>query len=99
MMQFQSSATNWVEIIDELADKQNGNSIWSIVRRLCLAATVYAIWRERNCRIFREEACSWEVVLEKICETVRLKLMGLKVKNTVVVQLVSIKGNVMMKSV
>ncbi|GJT18227.1 RNA-directed DNA polymerase, eukaryota, reverse transcriptase zinc-binding domain protein [Tanacetum coccineum] len=87
MMQFQSGATNWVEIIDELADKQNGNSIWSIVRRLCLAVIVYAIWRERNSRIFRKEACSWEVVLEKICETVRLKLMGLKVKNTVVVQL------------
>ncbi|GKB70463.1 hypothetical protein Tco_0931875 [Tanacetum coccineum] len=69
MMQFQSNVTYCEDIVDELAGKPNGNSIWSIVRRLCLATIVYAIWRERNCMIFREEGVSWEVILEKICET------------------------------
>ncbi|GKC66048.1 hypothetical protein Tco_1098646 [Tanacetum coccineum] len=38
-----------------------------------------------------------EVVLEMICETVRLKLMGLTVKNTKAVQLVAKKWNVVLK--
>ncbi|GJS47658.1 hypothetical protein Tco_0597779 [Tanacetum coccineum] len=44
-------AANWDGIIEELSEKQNGNSIWSIIRRLCLADTVYHVWQERNCRL------------------------------------------------
>ncbi|GJU04192.1 hypothetical protein Tco_1114530 [Tanacetum coccineum] len=94
LMQFQSNANVWGDIIDELAEKLNNNSIWSIVRRLCLASAVYAIWRERNNIIFRDEECSWEVTLKMICETVRLRLMGLNVKNSKAVQLVAVKWNV-----
>ncbi|GJT89551.1 RNA-directed DNA polymerase, eukaryota, reverse transcriptase zinc-binding domain protein [Tanacetum coccineum] len=43
LMQFQSNANVWGDIIDELAEKPNNSSIWSIVRRLCLAGAVYAI--------------------------------------------------------
>ncbi|GKF50553.1 hypothetical protein Tco_0147020, partial [Tanacetum coccineum] len=94
LMQFQSNANVWGDIIDELAKKLNNNSIWSIVRRLCLSSAVYAIWRERNNRVFKDEACSWEVTLKMICETVRLRLMGLNVKNSKEVQLVAVKWNV-----
>ncbi|GKA80421.1 hypothetical protein Tco_0787017 [Tanacetum coccineum] len=74
--------SGWEDIINELAKKPNECSIWSIVRRMCLATDVYSIWKERNNRVFRDETCKWEVVLGNICETMRLKLMGLKVKNS-----------------
>ncbi|GJZ38275.1 reverse transcriptase zinc-binding domain-containing protein [Tanacetum coccineum] len=51
-MRFKSNAMLWNSIVKELAEKQNGNNIWSIVRRLCLATVVCSIWRERNNRIF-----------------------------------------------
>ncbi|GJZ73668.1 reverse transcriptase zinc-binding domain-containing protein [Tanacetum coccineum] len=97
-MQFHCTAAKWDDIIEEFARTPNSNIIWSIVRRLCLAATVYAIWNERNYKIFREVTSSWEVVIEKICDTVRMKLMGLKVKNSTAVQLVSKRWNVMMST-
>ncbi|GKE71444.1 hypothetical protein Tco_1529516 [Tanacetum coccineum] len=90
-MQVQSNTAGWDNIIDEFVDISNKSSIWSIVTRLCLASAVYSIWRERNNRVFRDEVCNWEIVLEMICETVRLKLMGLTVNNTNAVQLVAKK--------
>ncbi|GKC12403.1 reverse transcriptase zinc-binding domain-containing protein [Tanacetum coccineum] len=91
MMQVQSNTVGWDNIINEFADMPNKSSVWSIVRRLCLAFAIYSIWRERNNRVFRDEVCNWEVVLEMICETVRLKLMGLTINNTKAVQLVAKK--------
>nr|GEU69171.1 RNA-directed DNA polymerase, eukaryota, reverse transcriptase zinc-binding domain protein [Tanacetum cinerariifolium] len=91
LMQFKSNADKWNDIIEELTEKHNNDSIWSIVRRLCLAGAVYAIWRERINMIFRDEQCSWEVTLKMICEIVRLGLMGLNVKNSIAVQQVVIK--------
>ncbi|GJR82280.1 hypothetical protein Tco_0153065 [Tanacetum coccineum] len=82
LMEFQSNATVWNDIVTELAVKPNKSSIWSIVRRLCLAGVVYSIWRERNNIVFRDEECNWEIVLEMICETMRLKLMGLVVNKS-----------------
>ncbi|GKF17509.1 reverse transcriptase zinc-binding domain-containing protein [Tanacetum coccineum] len=93
LMQFKSNNENWNDIIEELAGKPNNNSIWSIIRRLCLAGAVYAIWKERNSRIFRDEQCSWEITLKLICETVRLGLMGLNVKNSMAVQQAATKWN------
>ncbi|GJX79146.1 RNA-directed DNA polymerase, eukaryota, reverse transcriptase zinc-binding domain protein [Tanacetum coccineum] len=94
LMQFQGNANVWGDIIDELADKPNNSIIWSIVRRLCLTGVVYAIWKERNNRVFRDEECSWEVTLKMICENVRLRLMSLNVKNSKAVQQVAVKWNV-----
>ncbi|GJS26999.1 RNA-directed DNA polymerase, eukaryota, reverse transcriptase zinc-binding domain protein [Tanacetum coccineum] len=94
LMQFQSNATVWNDIVTELAVKPNKSSIWSIVRRLCLAGVVYSIWRERNNRVFRDEECNWEIVLEMICETARLRLMGLAVKKSKAVLQVATKWNV-----
>ncbi|PWA52362.1 Phytosulfokine [Artemisia annua] len=73
---------NWNETINSIADKPCNNSIWSIVRRLCLAAAVYGVWNERNYRIFRDERCNCETVLGRICEQVRWRLISLKAKPT-----------------
>ncbi|GJW24117.1 reverse transcriptase zinc-binding domain-containing protein [Tanacetum coccineum] len=36
MMQVQSNAKEWEDIINDLAEMPNKNNIWSIIRRLCL---------------------------------------------------------------
>nr|GEW51184.1 RNA-directed DNA polymerase, eukaryota, reverse transcriptase zinc-binding domain protein [Tanacetum cinerariifolium] len=43
----------WNELVDLIADLYSGNSIDSIIRRLGLAASVYLIWKERNCINFQ----------------------------------------------
>ncbi|GJS94192.1 RNA-directed DNA polymerase, eukaryota, reverse transcriptase zinc-binding domain protein, partial [Tanacetum coccineum] len=65
----------WLSIVETLAMKPCQNKIWSIVRRLCIGATVYAIWCERNFRIFRNEERDWNVVLQIICDNVKLRLI------------------------
>ncbi|GJT04720.1 RNA-directed DNA polymerase, eukaryota, reverse transcriptase zinc-binding domain protein [Tanacetum coccineum] len=48
----------------ELSKMPCKNSIWSIVRRLSIASTVYHIWLERNARIFQQKRhdCTYLVV-------------------------------------
>lgn len=89
LMQTRIVSTDWNSIVYEMADNPCGNSIWSVVRRLGLAACVYFIWQERNRRIFKDEKRDWKVVLERIVDTVRLKMMSLKVKKSSAVEQVS----------
>ena len=60
--------------------QQSGNTINSIIRRLCLAASVYLIWRERNCRLFKEEKRSVKELFEVFRDTIRFRLASLKAK-------------------
>nr|GEY08298.1 RNA-directed DNA polymerase, eukaryota, reverse transcriptase zinc-binding domain protein [Tanacetum cinerariifolium] len=39
------------------------NSIWSIVRILCIANTVYHIWQEKNTRLFQQKTRNSKVLL------------------------------------
>lgn len=43
----------WTENIRKMDMLANGKSIESVVRRICLAASVYMIWQEMNNRFFR----------------------------------------------
>ncbi|PWA52734.1 reverse transcriptase zinc-binding domain-containing protein [Artemisia annua] len=67
----------WNGLINEFASQSNGNTIGSIIRRLCLAISVYLIWQERNCRIFRNECKEWEDLFNMGCEIVKLRLLSL----------------------
>ncbi|GJT68774.1 RNA-directed DNA polymerase, eukaryota, reverse transcriptase zinc-binding domain protein [Tanacetum coccineum] len=58
------------------------NNIWSIIRRLVCAAAVYFVWQERNKRMFGEEKRDSEELIKIVTESVRMKLMGLKVKDS-----------------
>ena len=40
--------TIWDDVVEALNQHVWNNSIWSVVRRLCLGAIVYFIWVERN---------------------------------------------------
>ena len=70
----------WAEIVSGISIKTANNSIWSIVQRLVFGVAVYYIWQERNFRIFRNDFRSEEIVFRIIVDTVRHKLMGLRIK-------------------
>ncbi|GJW84490.1 RNA-directed DNA polymerase, eukaryota, reverse transcriptase zinc-binding domain protein [Tanacetum coccineum] len=79
----------WEVIVQTLIGMKNGNNIWSVVRRLSLAAVVYNIWQERNHRIFRGEKSDSSALIIKINETIRLKLMNINVKDSNAVRIVT----------
>ncbi|GKE72197.1 hypothetical protein Tco_1534238, partial [Tanacetum coccineum] len=58
------------------------NSIWSIVRRLTIASTVYHLWQERNFRMFQKKERSPVILYKVIRDNVRCRLLSLKVKNS-----------------
>ncbi|PWA58268.1 reverse transcriptase domain, Reverse transcriptase zinc-binding domain protein [Artemisia annua] len=70
----------WAEIVSRMSIKMASNSIWSVIQRLILGAAVYYIWQERNFRTFRNNFRTEEVVFRIIVDTVRHKLMGLRIK-------------------
>ena len=75
-------SSNWAEVIERFGEFYNGNSIGSVVRRLCLATCVYMIWQERNNRIFREEEINVDVLVQCICDVIKCRLSSLTVKKT-----------------
>ncbi|GJQ97553.1 RNA-directed DNA polymerase, eukaryota, reverse transcriptase zinc-binding domain protein [Tanacetum coccineum] len=70
----------WAEVISGVCIKKPSNSIWSVIQRLVLGASVYFIWQERNVRLFDSKNRSVDVVLNIIVNTVRLKLLSLNLK-------------------
>ncbi|GKA13506.1 hypothetical protein Tco_0693152 [Tanacetum coccineum] len=63
-------------------DEQIARDIQSVIQRLVWGATVYFIWQERNIRLFRNGGRSGEELFNVIFESVRSRLMGLKLKVT-----------------
>ncbi|GJX74877.1 RNA-directed DNA polymerase, eukaryota, reverse transcriptase zinc-binding domain protein, partial [Tanacetum coccineum] len=64
------------------------NSIWSIVRRLTIASTVYHIWKERNSRVFQKKERRPEILYQVIRDNVKCRLLSLKVTNSKAVKAV-----------
>ncbi|GJV38922.1 hypothetical protein Tco_1417362 [Tanacetum coccineum] len=73
---------NLHDIVDSLAERKGKNNIGNVVGKLVLAATVYFIWHERNFRLFKGEKRSEEMIFNTICDSVRSKLMTIRVKKT-----------------
>ena len=69
----------WGEVISGIVNKAACNSIWSIVQRLLFGVVVYFIWQERNCRVFQKCARSGDALFSLIVETIKIRLMGLKI--------------------
>jgi hypothetical protein len=66
----------WDQIVLMMEDLACSNSIWSVLNRLIIAAAVYYIWKERNDRIFSQDAKPIEAVVLNIKEQVKLQLMS-----------------------
>ncbi|GJX07068.1 hypothetical protein Tco_0195000, partial [Tanacetum coccineum] len=76
------------------------NSIWSIVRRLCIADTVYHLWLERNARLFQQKEKCTKSILHLIRYSVCSRLMTVRVKNSNAVKEVEDKWGIqLMKKV
>ncbi|GJU59704.1 RNA-directed DNA polymerase, eukaryota, reverse transcriptase zinc-binding domain protein [Tanacetum coccineum] len=90
---------DWNMVINHMAGLYCGNSIASVIRRLGFAACVYLIWQERNLRIFRDEKRSSKELCEVFDDTVRMRILSLKVKNTKFVLQVEKRWNTNMNKV
>lgn len=82
-----SNVVSWKDIVTNVASQKNHNNIWCIIGKLCLAATVYSIWQEGNCRIFNSEEMDKQVLCRNICDVVRSRLMPLRTKKSIAVML------------
>ena len=74
--------SSWGDVIGSFAGCYNGNSISSVVRRLCLAACVYLVWQERNNRLFRDENRSVDDLFKRFCDIVKMRLASLKMRKS-----------------
>ncbi|PWA82378.1 Phytosulfokine [Artemisia annua] len=81
-MKFDVAPDNIFAVIDLVSDKLRGKSIWSIIQRLVIGATVYSLWIERNNRLFHRSARSADDISSSIRDLVRLRLLSLKIKKS-----------------
>ncbi|XP_071741158.1 uncharacterized protein [Rutidosis leptorrhynchoides] len=79
---FKGLPFNLHEIVLKLAAYPYRNKIWDIINRLTIAATVYIIWQERNCRFFKGRRRNELELIQCIVEGIRLKLSTFKVKKS-----------------
>ncbi|GJW72611.1 reverse transcriptase zinc-binding domain-containing protein [Tanacetum coccineum] len=63
MMQFKSHATGWEDIINELAEKPNECSIWSIVKDLAL---LRGVWNKDSFSIIKEYSLASTIITKHI---------------------------------
>ena len=64
----------WKEMVSWMTKWWNGNTFSTITKKLCIAITVYQIWKERNTRFHSNSICTTEAVYCAILEQVRVKL-------------------------
>ena len=69
---------NWADTISWIARKWKFDNLTTLSWKLSLAATVYNIWIERNCRLHQHRANGVHHISEKIIDMVRLKLSSLR---------------------
>lgn len=62
------------------------NIISEVLGKIVLSTCVYFIWRERNARLFTTEKKNTNGMIKDIEDSVKLKLMNIKVKNYVQVR-------------
>lgn len=56
------------------SSRPRGKFIWSVIRRLVLADTVYHIWIERNNKIFKNKRRTYETMAKTITDEVCSRL-------------------------
>ncbi|GJZ05406.1 hypothetical protein Tco_0538681 [Tanacetum coccineum] len=81
-MTIKVKAADWDDIVKETGDMQSNNSIQSVLRRFCLAGTIYNIWKERNSRLFSDMKMDENNLLKVIINGIKYQLQSLQVKNS-----------------
>lgn len=70
------------QIVIALTKLPATKNIWSVLRRLVCGATVYAIWLERNKRLFTGEKRDEKTIFNSIKETVGMQMLSFTVKDS-----------------
>ena len=68
----------WQELISWMSSNWRGNSFVNITKKMCLAISVYYIWKERNTRFHTNSTSTYDEILSTIVEHIRLKLSTFK---------------------
>ncbi|XP_071705361.1 uncharacterized protein [Rutidosis leptorrhynchoides] len=82
LMPLRSLGDNWKEVIHKISPISHTRVARVVVSKLLFAATIYYIWQERNRCLFNRTKRKAEQVYKDIYNTVRLKLMSLRFKNS-----------------
>ncbi|GKA83579.1 RNA-directed DNA polymerase, eukaryota, reverse transcriptase zinc-binding domain protein, partial [Tanacetum coccineum] len=61
--------------MNSLASLPCKNNIWSVVRRICVADTVYHLWQERNLRTFQDKNRSYKCLITVIKDNIKSRLI------------------------
>lgn len=64
-------------LVNYTAQYVKGKNLGAIISRLSFTCTVYCIWLERNNRIFTRDKIPEEVVLNKIVNMIRFRVMSI----------------------
>ena len=94
MSELDNVGNEWAGVISFIVNKPASNTIWSVIQRLVLSATMYEIWHERNNRRVNQMNRDEDCVFNSIVNIVRMKLMGLKLKYTPNVHKVALMWNI-----
>ncbi|XP_071692649.1 uncharacterized protein [Rutidosis leptorrhynchoides] len=82
------------DIVPYMLSRPINKSVWSIIQRLVFGACVYCIWQERNLRLYQDKSTPVVALVDYIKNLVRLKLLGLTIKNSNQVKLAAEMWNV-----
>ncbi|XP_071719566.1 uncharacterized protein [Rutidosis leptorrhynchoides] len=83
LIRLKIDCTDWKGYVQSLSHMAKRNCARVVVAKICLAATVYFIWQERNGRFFKKAHCSVDQLFKLIKPNVRLKLMTIRLKNSI----------------
>ncbi|GJS75796.1 putative reverse transcriptase domain-containing protein [Tanacetum coccineum] len=72
----------WSQIKEFMLKRPINKSIWSILQRLLIGASIYFIWQERNVRMFQDKSRSVEALTCLIKDTVRLRIMSVSLNDS-----------------
>ncbi|GKA68670.1 putative RNA-directed DNA polymerase [Tanacetum coccineum] len=84
---------SWSHIIEFMLKRPINKSIWSILQRLLLGASIYFVWQERNLRMFQNKERPMDVLVNMIKESVRLRVMSLSLNYSAQVEDAAILWN------
>ncbi|GKC15682.1 RNA-directed DNA polymerase, eukaryota, reverse transcriptase zinc-binding domain protein, partial [Tanacetum coccineum] len=85
LVRLENAPNNWSDILLFMLQRPFNKSIWSVLQRLLIGASIYFIWMERNLRIFQGKSRSVDGICSMIKEAVRLRIMGLTLNDTALV--------------
>ncbi|GJR79973.1 RNA-directed DNA polymerase, eukaryota, reverse transcriptase zinc-binding domain protein [Tanacetum coccineum] len=81
------------DVVHSMVGRCGKNNIGNVVDKLILETSVYFIWQERNFRLFKNESRSEDVLINLIYDSVRSKLMTVRVKKTSRTDVIAKKWN------